>query len=64
MVEAEGAFFRLVRAVHAIAVNLAGVCVWQVTVKCHVGVLGQFDTFQLDFTGGVEQAQFDFGGVG
>ena len=55
---------RIVRAVHAIAVQLARPHVRQVPVPDHVGLLGQEDA--RAFGGGegrVEETQFDAGGV-
>ncbi len=55
---------RVIRTVHAVAVNQPWVGVGQVTVEDLVGVFGQFDALQFNFTGVVEQAQFDLGGIG
>ncbi len=58
------AVLRLVGAIHAIAVDLAGMSVGQVTVIDLIGVFGQFDAFEFLLASGVEQAQLDLGGVG
>ncbi|MNJ13203.1 hypothetical protein D3C77_74080 [compost metagenome] len=58
------AMLRLVGAMDAVAVDLSGMSVGEVTVKNFVGVFGQFDAFQFHLAAGVEQAQFDLGGVG
>ena len=58
------AVFGVVRAVHAIAVDLPRVRIGQVAMEGFVGVFRQFDAFQFDFTRSVEQTQFNLGGVG
>ncbi len=55
---------RVVSTVHAVAVNQPRMGVGQVAMKGLVGVFGQFDAFQFHFASVVEQAQFDFCGVG
>ncbi len=55
---------RLVQTVRAVAVDLARANVGQVDVPHHIGVFDEFDALGLFFVGGgVEQAEFDFGGV-
>ena len=55
---------RRVRAVHAVAVQLARMHVRQVAVPDHVGLLGQRNRQRLDFgVDRVEQAELDAGGV-
>ncbi|MCY1405342.1 hypothetical protein D9M71_205810 [compost metagenome] len=58
------AVFRIVRTVYPVAVNQPGVGVGQVAMINLIGVLGQLDAFELDLAAGIEQAQFDFGGIG
>ena len=55
---------RVVRAVHAVAVDQPRMGVGQVAVVDLVGVFRQFDAFEFHFAGVVENAQFDPGGVG
>ncbi len=57
------ALARRVGAVHAVAVDLAGMRIRQITVPDFVGVFGQFDAFEFHFAGFVEQAEFYLGGV-
>ncbi len=54
---------RIVRAVHAIAVDLARVRIRQIAVVNLVCVFRKFDALQFDFASGVEQAQLYLGGV-
>ncbi|MOA29840.1 hypothetical protein D3C78_1508800 [compost metagenome] len=49
---------------HTVAVDQPGVSVGQVAVVDLVGVFRQLDAFDFLLAGGVEQAQFDLGGVG
>ncbi|MNM24079.1 hypothetical protein D3C81_345030 [compost metagenome] len=54
----------LIGAIYPIAIDQARVRVRQVAMVDLVGVFGQFDALDLVFAAGVEQAQFDLGGVG
>ena len=56
--------FRLVGAVHAVAVHQPRVRVGQVAVVDLVGVFGQLYALEFLLASGVEQAQLDLGGVG
>ncbi|MNJ68456.1 hypothetical protein D3C77_647080 [compost metagenome] len=58
------AVLRLVGAMHTVAVDQPGVSVGQVAVVDLVGVFRQLDAFDFLLAGGIEQAQFDLGGVG
>ncbi|MNP19332.1 hypothetical protein D3C76_1118540 [compost metagenome] len=55
---------RIIRAVHAVAVDQPRMGIGEVAVVDLVGVLRQFDAFELHFAGVIENAQFDAGGVG
>src|SRR6185437_5515802 len=51
------AFLRLVRPVHAVAVELTGTCLRKVAVPHEVGTLAQRDALRLALAALVEQAQ-------
>jgi len=58
------AVFRLVGAVHPVAIDQAGVSVGEVAMVDLIGVFGQLYALDFLLAGGVEQAQLDLGGVG
>ncbi len=58
------AVLRIVRTINTVAVDQPRVSVGQIAVVDLVGVFRKLDTLQLHFTGRIEQAEFDFGGVG
>ena len=54
---------RRVRAVHAVAVDLAGTHARHVAVPDLVAVFGQLDALGLGLAAVIEQAELDLGGV-
>ncbi len=57
------AFGRRVRAMHAVAIDLARPRIGQITVPDLIGVFRQLDALDLAATATLEQAQLDLGGV-
>jgi hypothetical protein len=55
---------RVIRAMRAIAVNLARSRVRQKSVKYLIGILGKFNALQFRFAVLIEQTQFDFRRIG
>lgn len=53
-----------VRAMDAVAVDGAGAGGGQIAVPDFVGIFGKLDALELGFTGVVEQAELNLGGVG
>ena len=52
-----------IRAIHTVAVHLAGPHFGQVTVPDHIRLLGKGNANRLTFPGSVEQAKLDFFGM-
>lgn len=55
--------FRLVGAMHAVAIDRAGLETVHVDMPDFVGIFGQFDALRFLLAFFVEKAEFDLGGV-